>query len=398
MRVLIKEEQLINLIENINEINLGRLMRNLGKPSLKDGVSVLNKLSKIKKFVSSNNLNSLNKFGPESLKNIENILSKVGDSKVIKSVKGGEYPISQIQYVLDSVASGSKKIDDVKKFLPEKLADGTPFREVFVQNLSNKMPVQNVVKEIPDYIQNIGKLSDSLSSKIGSQSSKKIEDLLLYSINKSSSQNGKFIQTLDGQLIPTNSVTSIIDGLSKGVLNPDEVLKHLPEKLVDGTSFRARVVNILPSNKQVKQIKQVLFDDIVNNFTFKNCRQGYCPGLSNYLNQMVSKIPNTKFNPSNVKVTQQSVQNIIGRDGLPAKRNIVELQLENNQKIIMYSSSGSNVGTTGKKAGEWFVIPGWGDDGMYLKTQESVDLTKGGNQYMTDMAKFLELNGVSALG
>ena len=203
---------------------------------------------------------------------------------------------------------------------------------------------------------------------------------------------------MDGQLIPTNSVTSIIDGLSKGVLNPDEVLKHLPEKLVDGTSFRARVVNILPSNKQVKQIKQVLFDDIVNNFTFKNCRQGYCPGLSNYLNQMVSKIPNTKFNPSNVKVTQQSVQNIIGRDGLPAKRNIVELQLENNQKIIMYSSSGSNVATTGKKAGEWFVIPGWGDDGMYLKTQESIDLTKGGNQYMTDMAKFLELNGVSALG
>jgi len=398
MRVLIKEEQLINLIENINEINLGRLMRDLGKPSLKDGVSVLNKLSKIKKFVSSNNLNSLNKFGPESLKNIENILSKVGDSKVIKSVKGGEYPISQIQYVLDSVASGSKKIDDVKKFLPEKLADGTPFREVFVQNLSNKMPVQNVVKEIPDYIQNIGKLSDSLSSKIGSQSSKKIEDLLLYSINKSSSQNGKFIQTLDGQLIPTNSVTSIIDGLSKGVLKPEDVLKYLPEKLADGTSFRDRVENILPLNKQVKKIKQVGFDDIVNNFTFKNCRQGYCPEINNYLNQMVSKIPNTKFNPSNVKVTQQSIENIIGRDGLPAKRNIVELQLENNQKIIMYSSSGSNVGTTGKKAGEWFVIPGWGDDGMYLKTQESIDLTKGGNQYMTDMAKFLELNGVSALG
>jgi len=398
MRVLIKEEQLINLIENINEINLGRLMRDLGKPSLKDGFSVLNKLSKIKKFVSSNNLNSLNKFGPESLKNIENILSKVGDSKVIKSVKGGEYPISQIQYVLDSVASGSKKIDDVKKFLPEKLADGTPFREVFVQNLSNKMPVQNVVKEIPDYIQNIGKLSDSLSSKIGSQSSKKIEDLLLYSINKSSSQNGKFIQTLDGQLIPTNSVTSIIDGLSKGVLKPEDVLKYLPEKLADGTSFRDRVENILPLNKQVKKIKQVGFDDIVNNFTFKNCRQGYCPEINNYLNQMVSKIPNTKFNPSNVKVTQQSIENFIGRDGLPAKRNIVELQLENNQKIIMYSSSGSNVGTTGKKAGEWFVIPGWGDDGMYLKTQESVDLTKGGNQYMTDMAKFLELNGVSALG
>lgn len=398
MRILIKEEQLINLIENINEINLGRLMKGLGKSLFKGTVSGLDKLSKVKKFVSPNNLNSLNKFGPESLKNIENVLSKVGDSKVIKSIKGGEYPISQIQHVLDSVASGTKTIDDVKKYLPEKLADGTPFREVFVQNLSKKIPVQNVVKEIPDYIQNIGKLSDSLSSKIGSQSSKKIEDLLLYSINKSSSQNGKFIKTLDGQLIPTNSVTSIIDGLSKGVLNPDEVLKHLPEKLVDGTSFKARVVNILPLNKQVKQIKQVLFDDIVNNFTFKNCRQGYCPGLNNYLNQMVSKIPNTKFNPSNVKVTQQSVQNIIGRDGLPAKRNIVELQLENNQKIIMYSSSGSNVGTTGKKAGEWFIIPGWGDDGMYLKTQESIDLTKGGNQYMTDMAKFLELNGVGALG
>jgi hypothetical protein len=221
--------------------------------------------------------------------------------------------------------------------------------------------------------------------------------IFLHSINKSSSQNGKFIRSLDGQLIPTNSVTSIIDGLSKGTLKPD-VLKHLPEKLADGTSFRARVVNILPLNKQVNQIKQVLFDDIVNNFTFKNCRQGYCPDIDNYLNQMVSKIPNTKFNPLNVKVTQQSVENIIGRDGLPAKRNIVELQLENDQKIIMYSSSGSNVGTTGKKAGEWFVIPGWGDDGMYLKTQESIALTKDGNQYMTDMAKFLENYGPEKLG
>ena len=294
MKVLIKEEQLINLIETINEINLGRLMRGLAKSSLKGSVSGLDKLanvvklSKVKKFVSPNNLNSLNKFGPESLKNIENVLSKVGDSKVIKSAKGGEYPVSQIQHVLDSVVSGSKTIDDVKKYLPEKLADGTPFREVFVQNLSKKMPVQNVVKEIPDYIQNIGKLSDSLSSKIGSEGTKKIEDLLLHSINKSSSQNGKFIKTLDGQLIPTNSVTSIIDGLSKGTLNPDDVLKHLPEKLADGTSFRARVVNILPLKKQVKQIKQVGFDDIVDNFTFKNCRQGRCPEIDSYLNQMVS--------------------------------------------------------------------------------------------------------------
>lgn len=404
MKVLIKEEQLINLIENINEINLGRLMRGLAKSSLKGSVSGLDKLanvvklSKVKKFVSPNNLNSLNKFGPESLKNIENVLSKVGDSKVIKSASGVDYPISQIQTVLDGVLSGTKSIDDVKKFLPEKLADGTPFREVFVQNLSKKMPVKNVVKEIPDYIQNIGKLSDSLSSKIGSESTKKMEDLLLYSINKSSSQNGKFIKTLDGQLIPTNSVTSIIDGLSKGALKPDDVLKYLPEKLADGTSFRARVVNILSLKKQLKQIKQVGFDDIKNKFTYKNCIQGNCPDIDNYLDQMVSKVPNTKFNPSSVEVIQQSIDNVIGKDGLPTVRNIIEVKLENNQKIIMYSSSGSNVETTGKKAGEWFVIPGWGEDGLYLKTDPSIALTKGGNQYLTSMAKYLEKYGPENLG
>jgi len=394
MRVLITERQLNSLVK---EINLGRWIKGLVKKPMKFSSPNTLKMGKINKLVGNSSDSLLKKFGQPQLNNIENVLKKLGDAKTIKSARGGEFPISQLKYVLDSVANGSKTIDDVKKFLPEKLADGTPFREVFVQNLSKKTTTQNIVKEIPIHIQNIGKLSDSLRSKYG-EGAKKIEDLLLYAINTSSEQNGKFIKSMDGQLVPTNSITSIIDGLSKGSLKSDEVLKYLPEKLTNGTSFKSRIEKFFPSNKQIKNIRKVDFDDIVNQFRFPNCRQGACPEINSLVNQMVSKVPNVKFQPSKVKVNQQSVQNFIGRDGQPTLRNVIEVEMENGQKIIMYSSSGSNVGTTGKKFGEWFAIPGWGADGMYLKTDPSNALTKGGNQYLTNLAKFLETYGPESLG
>jgi hypothetical protein len=69
--------------------------------------------------------------------------------------------------------------------------------------------------------------------------------------------------------------------------------------------------------------------------------------------------------------------------------------LEDGTDVLFYKSSGANVATTGKEAGEWFVIPGFAEDGWFFKTQETIDLTKGLNLYLTEMAEFLKQNGVS---
>ena len=126
-------------------------------------------------------------------------------------------------------------------------------------------------------------------------------------------------------------------------------------------------------------------------FLLNNCHSaGNCPGLKSILSSFISRLPKPRrFNPSGVKVL--SSENVAGRE-------VIYTQLEDGSKILFYKSSGQNVASTGKQAGEWFVIPGFGDQGWFFKTQETVDLTKGGNQYLTDMAEFLYANGSKGLG
>lgn len=106
------------------------------------------------------------------------------------------------------------------------------------------------------------------------------------------------------------------------------------------------------------------------------------------LTPKLSKLDTLTFNPSNVKILKKS--NVAGRE-------VLEVEIENGQKILMYKSTGSNVGTTGKNAGEWFIIPGFSPSGWFIKTKETINLTKGGNKYLTDMSKFLEKNGADGL-
>jgi len=106
------------------------------------------------------------------------------------------------------------------------------------------------------------------------------------------------------------------------------------------------------------------------------------------LTPKLTKLDSLAFNPSNVKVLSKS--NVAGRE-------VLEVQIENGQKILMYKSSGANVGTTGKQAGEWFIIPGFSPGGWFIKTKETINLTKGGNKYLTDMSQFLEKNGSKGL-
>jgi hypothetical protein len=115
----------------------------------------------------------------------------------------------------------------------------------------------------------------------------------------------------------------------------------------------------------------------------------YCD-TKNILKNLMNIIPSaTKFNPSKVKVLSKSTV---------AGREVIEVQLENGSKTLFYKSSGANQATTGKAAGEWVAIPGFAESGWFVKTAESINLVKGGNDYLTSMSQFLSKNGVAGLG
>lgn len=117
-------------------------------------------------------------------------------------------------------------------------------------------------------------------------------------------------------------------------------------------------------------------------------RSYFIEGAEKLLTPTLSKLKNLAFKPSNVKVLKKS--NVAGRE-------VLEVEIENGQKLLMYKSSGANSKTTGKQAGEWFIIPGFSPSGFFIKSDKTVNLTKGGNKYLTDMAQFLEKNGADGL-
>jgi len=137
-------------------------------------------------------------------------------------------------------------------------------------------------------------------------------------------------------------------------------------------------------------IKEVSGGILQKQFTIKGCTNMRLCNTKVILQSFSKKLPtNIKFNPAKVKILKKS--NVAGRE-------VAEVQLENGSKVLFYKSSGANVGTTGKSAGEWFTIPGFAEDGWFIKTTESVALTKGGNSYLTSMAKYLEKDGLESLG
>lgn len=139
-----------------------------------------------------------------------------------------------------------------------------------------------------------------------------------------------------------------------------------------------------------KSTKEVSGEVLQYKFTLRNCKSMNFCDLGSIFSNFLKKLPvsDLVFNPSKVKVLQKS--NIAGRE-------VIEAELENGQKVLFYKSTGQNTASTGKKTGEWFVIPGFAESGWFVKTAESVSLTKGGNKYLTEMAQFLEKNGAEGL-
>lgn len=214
------------------------------------------------------------------------------------------------------------------------------------------------------------------------------------------SKGGKtFLKSSSGAEINVETVRSIIDMTAKGRVDVD-LINLLPRTLADGTDLRQTMLNVIKYKKPVpgQQVVNVV-DNLIHpyqkRFVLPNCFSGQnCPGLSSIISNFKSKFSNiakySTFNPSKVKVLSRA-PNI-------ADREVLEVVLEDGTHTLIYKSTGGNFDTTGKRAGEWVVIPGFASNGHFTKVTETIDLTKGGNKYLTDMAKFLERYGWTALG
>ncbi len=240
---------------------------------------------------------------------------------------------------------------------------------------------------------------DDIIRNYGDDAVKSLDDLFVKIYSRAgnivSKSEGTFIVSASGAEVPVTTIQSLIKLVGEGKVQVNQVLNYLPRRLADGTEFR-NVLQQAFENKGAQNIAKQAgkqLSQFESKFLLKNCvNNGYCD-TKNILSNFYSKLSNVaklnNFTPSKVKIIEKS--NVSGRE-------IINVTLEDGTPVLFYKSSGSNVATTGKEAGEWFVIPGFAEDGWFFKTQETVNLTKGGNKYLTDMAEYLKINGIDLLG
>ena len=240
---------------------------------------------------------------------------------------------------------------------------------------------------------------DDIIRNYGDDAARTLDDVFAKIYSKSSNiiskAEGTFIVSASGAEVPITTIQSLIKLVGEGKVQPNEVLSYLPRRLADGTEFRS-VLQQAFEKKGVQNIAKQAgkqLSQFESKFLLKNCfNSSYCdtkPILSNFYSKFNNVAKLEKFIPSNVKIIEKS--NVAGRE-------IINVTLEDGTPVLFYKSSGANVASTGKEAGEWFVIPGFAEDGWFFKTQETVNLTKGGNKYLTDMAEYLKINGIDLLG
>lgn len=215
------------------------------------------------------------------------------------------------------------------------------------------------------------------------------------------------IVSKSGTLVSFDTIKYYLQQITNRVKTFDELATRFPRELESGLTFRDSIKQIFlmkapetssEDSNDSDEDSDDRFNTFANKFILSNCKSMNFCDYQTILSNVVKISPSDiEFNPKNVKVLEKARQIVI-KDGKRGFRDVIYVQLGNGQKTLFYSSSGSNEETTGKKAGEWFIIPGFASNGWFFKTDGTVKLTKGGNQYLTDMAKFLEKYGVNALG
>lgn len=249
----------------------------------------------------------------------------------------------------------------------------------------------------------IGNSADDLVKMYGDNSVSKIEGVLYKGLSNKANFIARagetFLVSKSGTQVPMKTIEFALEKISKGQMSADDVINLLPRQLADGSEFRSIFQQSLESKVGQKTANVVSkLRPIQQKFLLNQCKNNkWCDTqsiLSDFYRKLAPTAKMTKFYPSDVKVLTRDVI----YPGTQYAREVLEVQVKNGPQFLIYRSSGSNTATTGKKAGEWFVLPGWAEDGWFFKTMDTIKLTKGGNKYLTDLAEFLEINGSNMLG
>ena len=253
--------------------------------------------------------------------------------------------------------------------------------------------IKKVINEQKKWLSSFfGTAADDIIKNFGDDAAKTLDDVFKNAYSKGNLVNrggNYFLKSMSGAEIPMSTIKEALSLVGQGKLSSSEVAKYLPRQLADGTEFRNLVVQTM-EKKSAKVAKQL--SSFESKHLLKNCfNNSYCD-TKTIFNEFMTKIGNIaklpKFEPSGVKILEKT--NVSGRE-------ILNVQLPNGEKILFYKSTGSNVASTGKKAGEWYVIPGFAENGWFFKTKETIALTKGGNKYLTEFADYLYKNGSDVL-
>lgn len=246
----------------------------------------------------------------------------------------------------------------------------------------------------------LGGTVDDLLKMYGDDGMQKIESAVARGLGNRANylvKNGEtFILSKSGTEVPLKTLTAALKAVADGKYKMDDIVQYLPRQLADGTEFRSVFSGIKPKS-QVQAAAGSAGGKALSAFEqkhlLKNCfSNSYCDSKTIF-GEFLGKLSNSarifSFNPAKVRVNERATV---------AGREILDVTIEDGTRVLFYKSSGANVGTTGKQAGEWFVIPGFAENGWFFKTHETIGLTKGGNKYLTEFAQYLQTKGPSMLG
>ena len=247
----------------------------------------------------------------------------------------------------------------------------------------------------------IGNSVDDLVRKFGDDGAQKIEAVLAKGLGNAKnfvSRGGKtFILSKSGTEVSVETINVALKAVADGKYTMEEIVQYFPRQLADGTEFRSIFSSVKPKAQAPVAAAGSAAGKALSAFEqkhlLKNCfSNSYCDTktiFTNFFRSLSNSAKIFSFNPAKVKIYEKSV--IAGRE-------VLVVSLEDGTRVLIYKSSGANVATTGKQTGEWFVIPGFAENGWFFKTHETIALTKGGNKYLTEFAEYLQKNGPAMLG
>lgn len=316
-------------------------------------------------------------------------------SKLIKSELKSS-PEFRKQYVMDNVQKWKSKEKTLGKEKVENIIRGTYGDEVY--DLYSQLRGSKFV------------LSDVLSSRVeqtikDEKVKTELENFLKLTFNDknysfewdpTSKKQVCFFISATGNKVRTTYLDWYIKGHVSGhETGLNDNLDKLPRKLADGTEFRSKIKTILDKDIPDFDLSEIPPMDLREKWRIDTNPNESPDDLMNRQFDLIRKLVDECNQYEGIPFDQRKIK-IIGKQYVSG-RNVFEIELPKGDKILCYESSGSNTETTGKKNGEWFVLPGFGklykdgqliSDTWFIKTKETVSITAN-NSYFKDLDMYL---------